>query len=129
MSEKRIVYDLSVFGEVDANGQIEEFYDKKAVENSIIVWLTSYNTDCIRRPNKGGFLTRLLYRPMSEKNITELKEVLIDGLEKDYELEVKLEDLKVEPDFVNKIWNIYIKVYIPEIKDNAEVSVSLKNQV
>lgn len=129
MDEKRIAYDLSLFGEMDANGQIEEFYDKKAVENSIIVWLTSYYTDCIRRPNRGGYLTRLLYRPMSEKNITELKEVLIDGFEKDYELEVKLEELKVEPDFVNKIWNIYIKVYIPEIKDNAEVSVYLKNQV
>ena len=66
---------------------------------------------------------------MSEKNITEIKEVLIDGFEKDYELEVELKELKVEPDFVNKIWNIYIKVYIPEIKDNAEVSVNLKNQV
>ncbi len=129
MDEKRIAYDLSLFGEMDANGQIEEFYDKKAVENSIIVWLTSYYTDCIRRRNRGGYVTRLLYRPMSEKNITELKEVLIDGFEKDYELEVELEELKVEPDFANKIWNIYIKVYIPEIKDNAEVSVSLKNQV
>ena len=129
MDEKRIAYDLSLFGEMDANGQIEEFYDKKAVENSIIVWLTSYYTDCIRRPNRGGYVTRLLYRPMSEKNITELKEVLIDGFEKDYELEVELKELKVEPDFVNKIWNIYIKVYIPEIKDNAEVSVNLKNQV
>lgn len=129
MDEKRIVYDLSLFGNIDENGQIEEFYDKKAVENSIIVWLTSYYTDCIRRPNKGGYLTRLLYKPMSEKNITEIKQVLIDGLEKDYELEVTLQELKVEPDFANKIWNIFIKVYIPEIKDNAEISVSLKNQV
>lgn len=129
MDEKRIVYDLNLFGNIDENGQIEEFYDKKAVENSIIVWLTSYYTDCIRRPNKGGYLTRLLYKPMSEKNTTEIKQVLIDGLEKDYELEVTLQELKVEPDFANKIWNIFIKVYIPEIKDNVEVSVSLKNQV
>ena len=129
MDEKRIVYDLNLFGNIDENGQIEEFYDRKAVENSIIVWLTSYYTDCIRRPNKGGYLTRLLYKPMSEKNITEIKQVLIDGLEKDYELEVTLQELKVEPDFANKIWNIFIKVYIPEIKDNVEVSVSLKNQV
>lgn len=129
MDEKRIVYDLNLFGNIDENGQIEEFYDKKAVENSIVAWLTSYYNDCIRRPNKGGYLTRLLYKPMSEKNITEIKQVLIDGLEKDYELEVTLQELKVEPDFANKIWNIFIKVYIPEIKDNAEVSVSLKNQV
>jgi len=129
MNEKRIAYDLSLFGEIDANGQIEEFYDKKAVENSIIVWLTSYQTDCLRNPNRGGYITRLLYRPMSESTINELKEVIIDGLNQDYELEVKLVDLIIEPDYYSKIWNIFLKVFIPEIRDNAEVSVLLKNRI
>jgi len=123
------VYDLNILGEVDNNGQIIELYDKEAVENSIIVWLTSYQTDILRNPGRGGYLTRFLNRPMSEDNRKNMLDALIDGFNQDFNLVLQLKSLSIDPDYEGKIWNIYIEAYIPDIKDTIFVVTALRNLV
>ena len=123
------VYDLNILGEVDEKGQIIELYNKEAVENSIIVWLTSYQTDILRNPGRGGYLTRYLSRPMSDDNKQSMFDSLIDGFNQDFNIVLKLISLRIDADYENKIWNIYVEAYIPDIKDTIFVTTALRNLV
>ena len=120
-------YDVDILGEVDGQGQIKELHGKEAVENSIIMWLTSFSTDTLRNPTSGGYLVNHLYKPMSESNQESIYDAIIDGFNQDYELAVQLITLSVVPDYENKLWLIDIYAYIPQIKDTVSVSTTIKN--
>jgi hypothetical protein len=123
------IYDFDLFGTIDENGKIKELYNKEAVENSILIWLTSYNTDIIRNPGNGGYLTQFLHKQMSEQIRRDIYESLIDGFNQDFNLVVILNDLQVIPDYENKTWKINIEAYIPEIKDSITVSALVRNLI
>ena len=123
------VYDLDILGSLDSNGQVKELYDKEAIENSIIVWITSYNTDILRNPGRGGYLTSYLSKPMSDTVQALMREALIDGFNQDYNLVLQLKQLIITPDYENKTWNIFVEAYIPDIKDTVQASTTLNNLV
>lgn len=123
------IYDIDILGTIDNQGNIKELYNKEAVENSILVWLTSYNTDVIRNPGSGGYLTSYLSKPMSPENQQYIYQSLIDGFNQDYNLQVKILAIKINPDYVNKTWAIYIEAYVTEIKDTVTVSAIINNLV
>lgn len=123
------IYDIDILGELNSQGQIKELYNKEAIENSIKLWLTSFNTDSIRFPGRGGYLVYFLYKPMSDSSKEEIRDSIIDGLNQDYDLSVDLKSISVIPDYENKIWNIYVDAYIKEIQEFVSVSASVKNFV
>lgn len=123
------VYDIDALGTITSQGQIKEVFDKEAIENSIIMWLTSYNTDCIRNPGRGGYLVHFLQKPMSETNKDDIRDSIVDGLYQDYELLVDLKSIDVIPNYNEKYWEINIEAFITEINDFVSVSALIKNLV
>jgi hypothetical protein len=123
------VYDIDLLGTITPQGQIKELFDKEAIENSIVVWLTSYNTDVIRSPGKGGYLVYFLSKQMSDSVADDIRDSIIDGLNQDFNIYVQLKSLTVAPDYEQKIWQIDLEAYVPDIQDFVSVSASIKNLV
>lgn len=129
MSDIRSFYDTSLVGTRNDNGAIEELYGKDAFENSIIIWLTSFKGDVLRKPSRGGYLIPHLTKPMSDDRILDIKDAIQIGFVEDYEPDVILQSIEVVPDYERRKWNITIKAYAVVIKEQLTVEIGLKNLV
>lgn len=121
------VYDVSYLGTVDESGQISQLYGKKAIENSIVGWLTSFRNDFIRNPGRGGYITQYLFQPMTPSNRINIMESIEDGFKNDYTPYAELLSMSVIPNYEQKTWEITLEVYIAYIKDTVEASTVLRN--
>lgn len=124
----RNIYDVSLLGELDENGKLKEIWDSDAIKNAIISWLTSYNSDFLRAPNKGGYLTNWLYKPMSDSTVEVMRDSIEDGFDQEFNF-VDLVNLDIKPNYENNYWEIYIEVYIPFLDDKTDLTVSVKNLI
>lgn len=120
-------YDISLYGKRTSGGAIEEFYNKKAFENSIIMWMTSMRGDYIRNPLRGGYLIPLLSYPMSPETANEIAEAILVGLKIDYDKNIVITSLNIIPDYDSQTWIINLTAYSPEIKDLIEIETYLRS--
>lgn len=123
------IIDFDILGAIDENGQIKQYTNTDALKNSIVCWLTSFRNDIIRSPNRGGYLTSHLYKPMNETQRKSIHDSIIDGFNQDYFPYVKLLTLEVIPNYEKKTWEININVYSDLIKNNVSVNQTVKNFV
>jgi len=119
--------DTDIRGLIDSNGNLVTLRGEDAIKNSIISWLTSFRNDILRSPGKGGYLTQHLYKPMSEYNRNLIRDSITDGIYQDYFPRVRLLSLKVEPNYEKKEWNIFLNVYVKEIKQEVSLTTTVKN--
>lgn len=127
--EKFDIFDTDILGKKDANGNVSQYYGKDALTSSLTNWLTSFQGDVIRAPNRAGYLTRYLYKPMSDTNKRNMVEAIIDGIHQDYYPTVKIDTIEIFPDYENKTWEINLSVYSYLLKENTDVSLKLKNLI
>lgn len=123
------IFDTDILGTIDSNGNLKTLYDKEAMKNSLIGWLTSFKNDIIRSPGRAGYLTSHLFKPMTETNRKNIFNAITDGLYQDYFPRVVLNSLEVVPDYEHRYWNIYLNVYVNIIKDTVEVNTTIKNLI
>lgn len=129
MEESNKIYDIDLKGNIDSYGIICQYYGKEAVQNSIILWLTSFKEDIIRNSGRGGYLTQHLYKHMSPENKINITESIIDGFNNDYTPSAKLKSLKVTPDYENNQWVIELVVYFAILKEDVPVTAVVNNLV
>jgi hypothetical protein len=123
------VFDTDIRGTLDSNGRITTYRGKQAVENSIVMWLTSFPTDAIRGGRNGGYLVNFLMQPMSEENRQNIVRALQDGFEQDFTPYVNVSTIVVTPMYDTKTWEITVEGYIPEIKDSITSTSLIRNLV
>lgn len=123
------IFDTDILGRKDANGNIAQLTGKDALKNSITAWLTSFRGDLIRAPNRAGYISRHLYKPMNEANRVNIINAITDGFNQDYYPIVNVNSLKVNPNYENKTWEIDLVVYSYLLKDYTDVSLTIKNFV
>jgi hypothetical protein len=121
--------DTDILGKLDSSGNLTTYYNKDALNNSIICWLTSFKNDILRNPGRGGYITQLLYKPMTDQAKQNLIDAIVDGFNQDYSPRVKLLSLDVIPNYEDKTWEINILVYSDIIKDKSQVSTTINNFV
>lgn len=121
-------YDVGIKGELDDEGRLKELWGSEAVKNAIITWLTSYRTDYLRNPNKGGYLTTHLYKEMSSNTQEDMYDSIVDGFNQEFDF-VDLINLQVVPDYENNFWSIYVQVYIPFLDSTVEINENIKNLI
>jgi len=119
--------DTDMLGVVDSNGLITRYFDKDAISNSITMWLTSFNYDILHNANRGGYVTGLLYRPMTAEAKADLRNAIVDGFNQDYTPEAILKKIDITPDYSHKTWTINLTVYVSIVKDQVDVETTLKN--
>ena len=123
------IYDTDLQGKVDSSGMIAQYFGKEAVQNSIVLWLTSFKEDIIRNSGRGGYVTQYLYKPMSPQNRINIIESIVDGFNNDYVPAAKLQSIKVTPDCENNQWIIDLVVYVSVLKESVPVTSVINNLV
>lgn len=123
------IYDVDLEGTIDSSGIITQYYNKEAIANSIRLWLTSFSNDFIRSPGSGGYVTKYLFKAMTDENRRNIYASIYDGFQQDYSPKAVLKELRVDPDYENKRWVINIVVYIDAIKSDVPVVAELNSLV
>ena len=117
--------DFSVFGTIDANGNLKALSTQEAIENAFRMWVVSKKGEVIRFPNRGGFLYPWLMKPMTEVNVNRFKISILNGLEQDFFPYIKVNTLEISPDYNSRVWNIHLVGFCPEYKTKVDSTVAL----
>lgn len=128
-SKQIYVFDTDYSGYVKPNGQINEYWGESALNQSIKLWLASYKGDVVRDPRRGGYLTGMLAKPMNIVWADSIKMAIRDGIEQDFEPQLEVRLIQVEPNYEKKYWRIYLEVYAPSLKISTTVDEKIKSKV
>lgn len=123
------IFDHHYQGLIDANGAIVQLWGEAALNQSIKLWLASFQGEIVRDPRRGGYISYWFMKPMATDNIDKIKMALKDGIYQDFEPALVIDLLQVEADFENRQWHIYIEVYSPSLKVRAIVDEKIKARV
>jgi hypothetical protein len=118
--------DYSLFAETDSQGVLRVLTEKEAIENALRLWLISFPNELIRKPNKGGYVTKWLLKPMTRETQTKIGQAISEGLYEDFQPVLKLKKLEIVPDYENQHWSIYIEAYAPLIKSDINIEEQIR---
>jgi phage baseplate assembly protein W len=122
-------YDLSIFGGVDINGNIKEVWGADALTNSIRLWLASFQGEVLRNPLVGGYLARLITKPMTPSQADNIKTEIMRGLVNEFIPKLDSIQLNITPNYEQKYWLIELSGWSKEVKSSVSVSDKIKNLV
>jgi hypothetical protein len=126
ISENKVLYDVDYLGIINVDGTIKELWGEEALNASIKLWIASNVGEIVRDPNRGGYISRHLARPMREADIDNIKMAIRDGIHQDFAPHLQIEDLRVEADYENRRWKMYLEVYSPDLNISATIDESIK---
>lgn len=126
---KPYIFDISYFGQKDADGGLRHLWDEDALSQSIKLWVASYEGECVRAPGKGGYIMPYLMKPMKQSDVDVIKMSIKDGFYQDFTPYLELNLLKVEPNYEQRYWRIYMEVYSPDLKLKTIVDERIKARV
>lgn len=129
MSKKKIYVDFSSTANINNKGSLELLEDIDAVENAFRLWISSFQGDFINQPNKGGYITQWLLKPLSDNNAESIRYAIQDGIEEDFTPAIVLTSVEVTPVYENNYYNIVVKGYIPSLKEKVSWSNKLKTMI
>ncbi len=129
MNEYKIYKDFSIDAKTDEEGKLIVLEGKKALENAILQWVSSFKGEYIRNPNKGGYVTKWLLKPMTEETQQSIKEAILEGFYEDFNPEVVLTKLEVNPIYEKRIWEIIMEGYSPTLKQPINIEEKLRNLI
>jgi len=119
--------DYSLYADVDDLGNLKVLIGKEAVENALKLWIASFPGEMIRNPSKGGYVSRWLFKSLSNENAQSIKEAIIECLEEDFYPTLSLTALKVIPNYDKAQWEIKLEAYSPALKININIEESMRS--
>jgi len=128
INKQNLYYDLPNYKYTNANGELRPLYNEDALANAIKIWITSARGENIRRID-GGYLYAQLGKPMNSNTAEAIKNSLLLGFENDFTPNLTITTLEVVPDYVNKIWKIYIAGFTPIFNVGVNTAVAVKNNI
>ena len=128
-AEVNVIYDHYYFGGANSRGEIKQVWGKEALDNTLKMWLASLSGEIIRSPERAGYLRYWLTKPMTEVQVDDLYMTIRDGFSHDFVPHMKIIDLSITPNLEKRRWNIYLKVYSPDLKIMTEISEEIKARV
>lgn len=118
--------DYSIYADTDAQGVLKVLQGREAVENALRMWLVSFPGEVIRMPRKGGYVTKWLFKPMNEDTQQYIKEAIIEGINEDFPIALRLREVEVIPQYDRSEWEINITAYIPAMKVEMNLNESMR---
>lgn len=123
------IFDYDYQGLKDKNGAITQLWGEPALNQSIKLWLVSFQGDIVRAPKRSGYITNWLMKPMNDDNIDRVKMAIKDGIYQDFEPALIIDVLEVTPNYEERYWHIYLEVYSNALKTKAVVDEKIKARV
>jgi len=123
------LFDTSIAGikenPLNETSSYSEVFNSKAIQNALRLWITSYKGDTLRQPSKGGYVTRWLFKPMTEYTKESITLAIQEGILNDFKNELAVKNLIVEPNYEKKYWKISLDVYSISHKIESNISVNI----
>jgi hypothetical protein len=129
MDNTKVIFDHDMEGNIDPDGSIRQYWEKDALTQSLKMWIASYKGECLRSPNRGGYISRWLLKPMNDSTIDLIKMAIRDGIAQDFDPPLEILELTVEPNYTNRYWRIYLKVDCKYLKLQVEVDERIRARV
>jgi len=107
--ERKTFMDVDVYGNENSDGSPKQYFDEQAINNAFISWIGSKKGDYIRRPELGGVIDRLLFKNMDPSTAAKMTFAIQNAVINEFTPELTLEELSVNPDYINRMWKIDIK--------------------
>jgi len=120
-------FDLDIFGRTNRNGELRTLSNVEAVKNALMLWIVSIRGEILRRPRKGGYVTQWLLKPVSPDRAQSIRDAILQGLQDDFPLTVRVRSLDVEPLYGRSAYRVELIAYIPVLKERIEVDVNVNS--
>jgi len=127
MAENKNIFDTNYLGETDDNGILKVVYNKEALSNAIILWLTYFPGEIIYDADSNGILYYYLSQPMSFNTASNMRQAIISSLEEDFETSLKVLGCSVIPYLNKNKYLIKLKVYSFDFSDEVYLEFPLNS--
>jgi len=123
----KVYKDYSMDADVDSEGILKVLSGKEAVENALRQWITSFRGEYIRNPQKGGYVTYWLLKPLNDDTQRAIKEAILEGIYEDFTPQIVVKNLTVVPNYTNLSWEISLEAYSPTVKESINIYEELRH--
>jgi hypothetical protein len=123
----KVYKDYSMDADVDSEGILKVLSGKEAVENALRQWITSFRGEYMRNPQKGGYVTYWLLKPLNDDTGRAIKEAILEGIYEDFTPQVVVSSLSVVPNYTNMSWEITLEAYSPVVKEPINIYEELRH--
>lgn len=124
-----LIYDHYYLGGIDNQGNIEQVWGTDAIKNAIKMWVASYRGENVRYPNRGGYVTQWLFKPMNQTRADDIMTSIRDGIDQDFKPFLSIQALQVTPVYEQRYWQIYLEVFSSDLNVQVTISEKVRNQV
>lgn len=123
----KVYKDYSMDADVDSEGILKVLSGKEAVENALRQWITSFRGEYMRNPQKGGYVTYWLLKPLNDDTGRAIKEAILEGIYEDFTPQVVVSSLSVVPNYTNMSWEITLEAYSHVVKEPINIYEELRH--
>jgi hypothetical protein len=122
-----VIVDYPGTGEmITSQGNIPVLTDQDALVNAINLWICSFKSERLYRPNDGGIIVDNLLKPMSDNRAQTIHDDLVDGLTYKFTPYVKVQKCTVIPDYDRNTYWIEVSGYCPALQVSIYDKIGLK---
>jgi phage baseplate assembly protein W len=127
ITQSQKYFDYYILGGINSHGEVKSVFDQAAIENAILMWLTSSQGEYIGRPSYGGYLITHLNKPMTTLRTRQIQIAITQGLQNDFFPELVIQTVDVIPDFVKRNYYIRVQGYCPSLNLPFQVEEKFRN--
>lgn len=117
-----LYYDYPFYKKTNKDGSIADMNNSDALAQAVKIWLVSKRNEKIRSQS-GGILYNYLGKMMDETKASEIRNVIIQGLTKEFNPPLTPVHVEVVPNYEYERWEIGIVAY------NADLSIGVNTKV
>ena len=118
--------DYPMDAELTVNGVLRTLEGKDAIANALRQWISSFKGEVIRQPDKGGYISRWLMKPITEETALAIKRAILDGLTDEFTPALIPQVIEVIPHYEQQYWEIHVEAYSPEFRESINVMENIR---
>lgn len=108
MGNTGFYHDIDIYGKQSAPGVATEYFDADAVNNALILFLSSSRGDFLRNPGAGGVINWSVFKNLNETNINKLAFIIKNAINTYFTPAIELKSINLNPDYEHRFLEISI---------------------
>jgi len=126
-NKEKSYIDIDPYGREYENGEPYLYYDKDAIKNALMQWLSSKKGEILYYPDEGGVMDTTLFKNASASNINKLRFSLKNAITNYFVPQIIFKGIDVVADTVNKILEISVFYTDPETGEEDTLLIYLND--